>query len=315
MKKFLIIRFSSIGDIVLTTPVIRCLKKHFEDKAEIHCITKKQYASLYESNPGVNKVISIDKSINEVIDELKNEEYDFIIDLHNNIRTASLKKKLKAKSYTFKKHNIQKWMLCNLGVDKLPDVHIVDRYFETISHFGINNDNKGLDYFIPSDVKLKSDFSDKIAFVIGGQHEGKKMPNHQIIELVSKIKQDIVLVGGKEDEKAGLIIEKACENARSFCGKLNLNESALLIKQCKLVITHDTGLMHIASAFKKNIISLWGQTTPRFGMYPYLPGENSKITEPKTRRTLSKLGNKKTKKHAMQSIDLFELSTYINKLT
>ena len=315
MKKFLIIRFSSIGDIVLTTPVIRCLKKHFKDKAEIHCITKKQYTFLYESNPNVSKVVSIDKSINEVIDVLKNEEYDFIIDLHNNVRTASLKKKLRVKSYTFKKHNIQKWMLCNLGIDRLPGVHIVDRYFETISHFGIENDNNGLDYFIPNDIALESDFSDKIAFVIGGQHEGKKMPNHQIIELIKLLNSKVVLIGGKEDEKAGLIIEKACEKAKSYCGKLNLNESALAVKQSKVVIAHDTGLMHIASAFKKDIISLWGQTTPRFGMYPYLPGKDSKIIEPKAKRTLSKLGNKKTKKHAMQSIDLVELSTFINKLT
>ena len=88
MKKFLIIRFSSIGDIVLTTPVIRCLKNKYPE-AQIHYLTKKSFSSVIVSNPFVNKVYSIEKEVNEIATELKSENYDFVIDLHKNIRSSS----------------------------------------------------------------------------------------------------------------------------------------------------------------------------------------------------------------------------------
>ena len=110
MTKFLILRFSSIGDIVLTTPVIRCLKQQYPD-AEVHYATKKSYQSLLENNPYVDKVFVLEKSLNYLLKQLKSERYDYIIDLHNNLRTTILKLRLGVKSFSFDKLNFQKWIL------------------------------------------------------------------------------------------------------------------------------------------------------------------------------------------------------------
>lgn len=275
MPKFLIIRFSSIGDIVLTTPVIRCLKKQVPD-AEIHFLTKESFAAIVESNPYVDKVHLLSHSWELMVEEIKIEEYDYIIDLHHNLRTLRLKKELGIKSFVFDKINIKKWIYTNLKWNLMPDLHIVDRYMKTVESFGVKNDNEGLDYFIPAkdEVKQKdipaSHHAGYIGIVIGAAHFTKKMPVDKLKELCSKIDHPIVLLGGKEDAENGRQIASADPvKIYNACGKFNLNESADLVRRSKLIITHDTGLMHIAAGLKKKIISVWGNTVPEFGMYPY----------------------------------------------
>lgn len=281
MPKFLIIRFSSIGDIVLTTPVIRCLKQQVPG-AEVHFLTKRNFAAVTGHNPFIDKKIYLDGGLHELIPELKKEQYDCVIDLHNNLRTLSLKSKLGVRSYSFNKLNIEKWLLVNLKMDRMPNVHIVDRYMETVKPLGVVNDGKGLDYFIPQEdgdalQKLPEEFrKNYIAFVIGAKHNTKKLPTDKIISICKKLSRPIVLLGGKEDYDAGEKITTALQasntgprNIFNACGKFSLNGSAALIKQSASVISHDTGLMHIAAAFKKEIISVWGNTVPEFGMYPY----------------------------------------------
>ena len=300
--KFLIIRFSSIGDIVLTTPVVRCLKQLVEG-AVVHYLTKPQYASIVENNPHVDKV-HILKNFDETINELKDEGFDYIIDLHKSLRSWRFKNRLKVMDFSFPKLNREKWLMVNFKKDKLPNVHIVDRYFEAVKVFDVNNDNKGLDYFIPNEDKVDlSNYCDIpsekfVAFAIGGQHETKKLPSEKIIEICSNINITVILLGGKEDFENGEKINANCKNTINLCGKLNLNQSASVIEQSHFVITHDTGLMHIAAALKKNIASVWGNTIPQFGMYPYLPGEKSKIFEVEGLkcRPCSKLGHKKCPK-------------------
>src|SRR5688572_21581382 len=93
MKKILIIRFSSIGDIVLTTPVIRCLKQQLGD-VEIHYLTKIPFKGMLEQNPYLSKIHAISKDVNEVIADLRKEKFDQVIDLHNNLRSSEVKLKL-----------------------------------------------------------------------------------------------------------------------------------------------------------------------------------------------------------------------------
>ncbi|MEN8120956.1 MAG: glycosyltransferase family 9 protein [Bacteroidota bacterium] len=312
--KFLIIRFSSIGDIVLTTPVVRNLKQQVEG-AEVHYVTKKQYAGMLEANPYVDKVHVLEKSFSELIPELKAEYYHYIIDLHKNLRTYKVKKALKIQSFSFNKINWEKWLMVNLKVNKLPDLHIVDRYLETVKVFIEKNDLKGLDYFIPEkDVvnitTLPANFQNGyIAFAIGAQHATKKLPPEKIISICKKINKPIVLLGDKNDSVvAEKVVEAIGNKIYNACGKYNLNQSASLVEQAEVLITHDTGLMHIAAAFKKKIISVWGNTIPEFGMYPYLSGEGSEIIEVKGLkcRPCTKIGfNKCPKKHfkCMNDID------------
>lgn len=278
MKKVLIVRFSSIGDIVLTTPIIRCLKLQ-RPELEIHFLTKNSFASILENNPYVDKVFSITKSTSEILPQLKNEGYDFIVDLHKNTRTRQLKMALRKPSRSYPKLNFKKFLLTNFKIDKMPKVHIVDRYFEAVKILGITNDQKGLDYFIPEKDEINIDSQDipkfYIAFAIGAQFATKKLPENKIIELLSKTDKSIVLLGGENDRKLGEKIANKLAHVISKCGDLNLNQSASVLKQAEKVISHDTGLMHIASAFQKPIISIWGNTVPSIGMYPYLPQKNA----------------------------------------
>lgn len=275
MSKFLIIRFSSIGDIVLTTPVVRCLKKQLPD-SEIHFLTKQSFGTIVENNPYIDKVHLLAHSWETVVHELKQENYDYIIDLHHNLRTLRLKKDLGVKSFPFNKLNIRKWIYTNFKWNTMPDVHIVDRYMKTVESFGAVNDGEGLDYFIPAKDEIRqkdipaSHQLGYIGIVIGAAHYTKKLPVDKLKELCSKIDHPLILLGGKEDNEIGKQIT-SIDPIRIYnaCGKFNLNESADLVRKSKLIITHDTGLMHIAAAFRKKIISVWGNTVPEFGMHPY----------------------------------------------
>lgn len=301
MTKVLIIRFSSIGDIVLTTPVVRNLKNQMYGGVEIHYLIKKQFRGIVDANPFISKVYSIEKSTNEVIEELKSEHYDYIIDLHRNLRSMRVKKALKALDLSFEKLNWQKWLLVNFGINKMPDQHIVDRYMACIAPFSVKNDNAGLDYFLPE--KSASDTSSLpsthqsgyIAMAIGAAHWRKKLRRTQYIEICKRIPYPIVLLGGPEDKLEGEEIAQACGgHVWNAAGGFDLSGSAHLVKESKLVITPDTGLMHIAAAFKKPIISLWAATIPGFGMYPY---QNEALNEMVQadhlkKRPCSKLGTK-----------------------
>ena len=273
--KILVVRFSSIGDIVLTSPVIRCLKQQLPD-AEIHFLTKLAFAPIVESNPYISKVHVLAHSWDLMVHELKLEEYDHVIDLHHNLRTLRMKKELQAPFYSFNKLNIQKWIYTNFRINLMPKVHIVDRYMKTVEKLGVKNDGQGLDYFIPKNEEIKledipvSHHAGYIGVVIGAAHYTKRLPHDKLEELCMSIEYPLILLGGKEDAENGSEIA-ALDPVRIYnaCGKFSLHESADIVRRAKAIITHDTGLMHIAAAFQKPIISVWGNTVPSFGMTPY----------------------------------------------
>ncbi len=281
-KKILIIRFSSIGDIVLTTPLIRCIKKQLQ--AELHFATKKQYASIFAANPHIDKLHLLeDKKLPALIQVLDNEKFDLIIDLHNNLRSFLIKSNLGIDSRSFNKLNFQKWLMVKFKINRLPDKHIVDRYIETMHDFGVSNDGGGLDYFIPKTDHINLNTlppkfqNGYFVFVIGAMHFTKKLPPDKAIELCKNLSAPVILIGGKEDFDMGEKIALSNkENIYNSCGKYSINQSASLINQSNKVFTHDTGMMHIAAAFNKDIISIWGNTIPEFGMYPYY-GKQKKI--------------------------------------
>jgi len=274
--KFLIIRFSSIGDIVLTTPVIRCLKNQVPD-AEVHFLTKAAFRGMMESNPYIDKIHTLADSFELMLHELKTEDYDCIIDLHHNLRTLRIKRFLKnVKAYSFNKLNLRKYLLTTLKINLLPDKHIVDRNLETLAAFGVKDDGMGLDYFIPGREVVKNEdlptshLHGYIAIAIGAALATKKLPLHKLKSLCTAIGHPLILLGGKEDYEDGKAIA-AVDPIKIYnaCGKFSLHESADLVRRSKLLISHDTGLMHIAAALQKPVISVWGNTVPRFGMYPY----------------------------------------------
>jgi ADP-heptose:LPS heptosyltransferase len=324
-NKVLIIRFSSIGDIILTSPVIRCLKTQ-SPETEIHYLTKKQNHSLLIANPHISKIWLFDDNFTELIPELKAEDFTFVVDLHKNFRSGYVRLKLGKPSASFPKLNFRKWLLVNTKINLLPDIHIVDRYFRAVRKLKIPNDGNGLDYFIPQteEVDLSLIFSKHqegyIAFSIGGKHNTKIFPEEKILAVCKSMDKHIVLLGGTEDEdRADRIISQCGSNMINGCGKYTINQSASLIRQSAKVITNDTGLMHIAAAFRKPVISVWGNTVPAFGMYPYLPEELSNISfifEVKNLscRPCSKLGYDKCPKHHFRCMNDQDVNLIIKSL-
>lgn len=322
-KKFLIIRFSSIGDIVLTTPVVRCLKQQVAN-SEIHYITKRKHLSVLGHNPYIDKIHLFDDNLFEIIELLKQEQFDYVIDLHNNIRSAQIKRLLKVKNYSVDKLNIKKFLLVNFKINKLPNLHIVDRYMSTINAFGVLNDGKGLDHFIPAEVEenslFKTQTKDKyIAIVLAGTYYTKRFPQYKLIELCKNTDKPIFLLGGTDEQQMGKTIAQQCgQHVKNYCGQLNINESALFIKHAQLVISNDTGLMHIAAAYHKKILSIWGNTVPEFGMYPYIPHSASEILQVRGLkcRPCSKLGsNQCGKRHfkCMMDIPVSSITDWIDE--
>lgn len=308
--KFLVIRFSSIGDIVLASPVFRCLKKQIMT-ADVHLLTKSAFSMVTASNPYIDKFFYYDKNLDEVIEQLKKEEYDYVIDLHNNFRSFKVKRALGVKSYTIDKLNFQKFLLTKLHIDIMPKRHITLRSLDTVAAFGVKDDGAGLDYFISEKDRIKetdlpaSHLAGYIAVVIGASYHTKKLPVHKLKALCEDIQHPIVLVGGKEDREIGEQVAAVdVFKIYNACGRFNLNESADLVRRSKLVISHDTGLQYIASAFNKTVLALWGSTSPKLDVEPYysqlflqsqkeIPYENIIRMPPLKCQPCSKFGNKK----------------------
>lgn len=279
VQKILVIRFSSIGDIVLTTPVVRALKVRLG--AEVHYLTKPAFASILLANPYVSKVITLTDHFDDMITLLKAEKYDYIVDLHHNLRTQRIKLSLRRHTASFPKLNFEKWMMVRFKINLLPDVHIVQRYFAATAKLGISNDGAGLDFFIPPEKKV--DIFSKFGFqpytfvsiVIGATYNTKCLTADQIGHLCEILNMPVVLLGGKQEiGKADEIIQKSnSQLIKSACGILELFESASVVEQSTTIISHDTGLMHIAAALKKPQVVIWGNTIPVFGMSPYYGNE------------------------------------------
>lgn len=316
--RILVIRFSSIGDIVLTTPVVRALKTQLSGPVSVSYLCKKQYASILESNPHVDEVITIDKSVSEVVSELESGMFDYVVDLHNNIRSKQAKRAAKSLAFTLDKRNIAKWIYVQTKKEVLHIDHIVQRSMDCVAPLGIENDGQGLDYFIPESAQVSTNAlpeafrSGFIAYAIGGQTLGKILPEERIKELLSRINKPVVLLGGPEDQDRGERLAFR-DNIFNACGKFTLDQSASLVNQCSALITHDTGLMHIGAALKKRVISLWFATTPELGMSPWMPGEGSVIVEGKSgKRPTSKLGNRGYGNAEIFDIDLQHVADLVN---
>ncbi len=274
--KVLVIRFSSIGDIVLTTPVYRILKKQLN--AEVHLLTKQSFAMSVKHNPFIDKRYTIKKEVDEVMGDLKKEKYDFVVDLHNNLRSLRVKKSLGVKSSSFNKLNVQKWMLANLRIDKMPaEPHIVYRYVDTLKEFGGKYDGAGMDFFIADqdtvDVQMSSGGvlkpNEYVTIAVGASMPTKALEESQLRWLLENIQRPVALLGGPAESELSDRLANAFSHVVSFAGSTSLQGSASVLVQSKVLISPDTGLMHMGAALDHPVVSVWGNTVPRFGMTPF----------------------------------------------
>ena len=281
--KFLVIRFSSIGDIVLTTPAIRCLKQQVEN-AEVHFLTRQSMKAVTEGNPYIDKFHYFSHDFSQLMTELKAAQYDYVVDLHKNFRTWRIRQALKVPVLAYNKQVIEKVLLTRLHINKMAGRHIVDRCIDALAPLGVKNDGRGMDYFIPSGVRVRAEdlplshSAGFVAIVIGASYYTKKLPVYKLRELCHKIQYPIVLVGGKEDKTEGEKVA-ATDPVKIYnaCGKFSLHESADIIRQSKLVISHDTGMQYIACALNKPVLAIWGGTSPALDVAPYYGTEQLQL--------------------------------------
>ncbi len=273
--KFLVIRFSSIGDIVLTTPAIRCLKQQVAN-SEVHFLSKLSMKSVTLHNPYIDKFHYLNNDLDALIDELKQEKFDYIIDLHKNFRSYKIRLALKVKTFSYNKLSLQKFLLTKLAIDFIPRTHISVRCINALNKLGVVDDGKGLDYFIDEKEKIKDNdiphahMFGFVAIVIGAAFHTKKLPVYKLKQLCAQIPFPIILVGGKEEFQEGNKIA-AVDKVKIYnaCGKFSLNESADIVRRAKCVISHDTGLQYIACAFQKPVFAIWGATSPKLCVEPF----------------------------------------------
>jgi ADP-heptose:LPS heptosyltransferase len=297
--KILVIRFSSMGDIIYTTPVVRCLKQQLPN-AEIHFLTKPVFRYIYDNNPYLDKLLLLKPSLNDTISDIKAEKYDYLVDLHTNLRTSIIKLRTGIKSFTYDKQRLRKWLSLKFNLKLVPPVHLVDRYLKAVKPLGIVNDGQPINYYIKNQYSLvdllpATHQQGFVAFVIGATHFTKRMPNVKIISLCRQINMPIVLLGGNDVKDNGDIVAAALgSKIYNACGITTLDESVYLTSQAKRLIGFDTGLTHIAEAFNIPIASIWGSTTPELlGVQPYQIDHSMVVGIELPCRPCSKFGQEK----------------------
>lgn len=278
-KKVLIIRFSSIGDIVLTSPVIRSLKKSHPEY-QIHYLTKTTNKDLLTHNPYIDKIHLLQDSLAKIIPALREEKFDYILDLHKNTRSFIVKARLGVPSRSFPKKNWDKFKMVKFKNREISLDHIVERYGETLGLLNTTLDHEGLDLFLSEEIEQEAAllFKEKstdwkrkpLAVVLGAKHATKRWIPEYFVELLNQQSSPVLLIGGPDSiEEAKFIASQLKIPYWNAVAEFPLLKSAALMKQCKAVLTHDTGFMHIAAAFQMKVYSLWGNTVPEFGMTPY----------------------------------------------
>ena len=270
VKKILIIRFSAMGDIILTTPIIRCLKKQGHD-VHITYLTYQKNADILMFNPYIDRIWSISRMDGSTLLQIRAEKYDLIVDLHKNLKSLAVKLLAGVPIvHSFHKLNIKKWLYVRFKLDYMPEKHLVDRYFDGLQQIGVVNDGEGLDFFMPPAAPKLELPHEYAVLVLGATHFTKRIPTTLIDDIITNYPLKILLIGGKDVAELGVTTqEKWSHKVQNHCGQWSLWESAYAIKHAQVVITSDTGMMHIAAAFHKKIHVIWGNTTPKLGMYPY----------------------------------------------
>lgn len=286
--RVLIIRLSSIGDVVLTTPIPRSLRRARPD-LEIHFATRKAFAPVYARNPYIDQLHLLDPAdFAGFARKLADIGFDYVLDLQHNARSQRLRRRIGAKSAVFPKRNFSKFLMVAFK-QKTGVQHVVERYGETLRLLGADLDEGGLDFFLSDETRAAAagllqagglrgrgqGGPGFVAVALGATHNTKKWPLENFRELLLQLDRPAVLLGGPAEEDDGAWLVRQCQaEGRSqplldLCGQTDLETSAAVAEQADAALTHDTGMMHIAAALQRPVVSLWGNTVPGFGMTPY----------------------------------------------
>ncbi len=291
--RILVIRFSSIGDILLTAPAVASLRQAIHGPCEIHFLTKANMSPVVEGFGGlVDHVHTIEESTAEVQEALKSVNFDYVVDLHNNVRSRSIKRTLGLISFTVDKQNWAKWLLVR-GWRRTPVTSIVERYVEAFAGaFGAVVPERWPDLFeqASAPAELPATYA---VLAIGATHSGKLLTPSLMQTIVDRSELPVVLIGGSGDVERVKVLDDS--KVITMVGETTLAESAAVLRSAEHVYAGDTGMMHLAAAVGTPVTSFWGCTRPSLGMAPWNPAQGSAIIVPNAQlgsRPCSKLGNR-----------------------
>lgn len=289
-QKILIIRLSSIGDIVLASPLIRLVRQRFP-QAKIDMLVSTEFEELVSANPNLTQVILFDrktglKGLWRLCKKIRKRRYDLIIDIHKKLRSFIICKTSGARqTVAYNKHSFQRFLLVKFKINRFVEIpYVANLYLKSVERFGIKDDGGGLEFHITTskDIGILELLRQKgvskayplIGLAPGAHWNTKRWIKERFIELANLLIQrknaTIVIFGGRDDvvlsnEIANLLLNKPLIVA----GKVSLMETAALLKRCDVLVTNDTGVMHIAAAVKTPVVAIFGPTVKEFGYYPY----------------------------------------------
>lgn len=294
--KTVVLRLSSIGDIVLSSPLLRVLRTAVGKNARVDFVVRSEFAELVRYNHHLSFVHEYDTStgyagLQTLARQLREERYDLVIDIHDSIRTKFLRTASRGKDVVvMDKRKLERWLLVNLKRNAYSDaLTVADRYIETVEPYGIRNDGKGLEIFIPDSTlfdisgkmgKLRlNEFEKVVGICPGSKHFTKRWNKEKFAAVALRAARDrhakILLFGGPDERedcefvRSEIVRQLSERSVTNFAGELSLLESAAALEFCDAVVTNDSGLMHLAAAKQKKIVAIFGSTVREFGFAPY----------------------------------------------
>ncbi|MCD6116836.1 lipopolysaccharide heptosyltransferase II [bacterium] len=286
-KKILVIRFSAMGDVILTTPFLRILKKEIPD-AQVDFIVKLKFSPLLEGNQNISSIITVPERFLDfvkLIFGLRKNRYDVVFDLQRNFKSSLImilsgaKKKRKYKTRRFRRFVLVKFKKDIYRNNK----SIPLRFLDALDEGSLKDDGKGAELNISEESKKRVSSLLEEAGIIypfnmivlaPGAGRATKRWNIKGFAEVGKhfirLGYDVAIIGGEEDKD---ICKAVCsltgEKAINFCGKTNLSETAAFMSICRLLISNDTGVMHMAGALNTPVVAIFGPTTKELGFFPF----------------------------------------------
>ena len=273
-KKILLIRLSSLGDVVLTTPAIRAVRTHLPD-AYVAMLVAKQSADVLRENPHLNEIITFDRLAKDkdtgemlrVIRHLRERKFTVAIDLQRKFRTELLM------YFSGATERVGKGRLCTVRVQEQGNRHATAHYFDLLHAVGIPAADQRLELFLAEperidaakrlDIAGVSETALKVGLFPGAGWKLREwMPERFAAigdRLVAQFNANVFVFGGqKETELVQSVVDMMNAPATPFAGNLQIRQLAACIEQCDLFLTNDTGPMHIAAAVGTPTVSLFG---------------------------------------------------------
>jgi len=292
--KILIIRLSSIGDIILTTPLPRQLRANFPN-AQIDFLIRREYAELLRGNPHLSNLLEIDLREKNALSAMKyairRTDYDAILDLHGNFRSIWLTRfRGRPPVFSIRKNKFLRHLLVNYKINLYPKFYpkplsVAEKYLRTAAPLGVDLRDTRPELFLPVEIQHRAKkqwqrLSEQgVAAIIapGARHFTKRWPPEYFAAIIRKMNEHFgwktVLIGGPEEAETCAEIQQQTDAAlaKNLAGRLSLAETLGLIKHARLFISNDSGLMHAAAAFQVPQVAIFGSTTRELGFFPLNP--------------------------------------------